>query len=178
MCLQERLTFVVMGLLRQGKLHFLAALRESLLAFLKAKVKGIISGYLQMEQSGEEPPSIAECMRTMTFQAWMELLSEVFDRMLHCQRAVQVCVCMCVSVFVYVCVFFCVSCDKNVSLPTYNRVRDIHRARVICFVSVAYCVRVICCVSVTYCVRVYCVRVICCVSFAYCVRVICCVMLC
>lgn len=79
-----------MGLLKQGKFHFLAALRESLTAFLKAKVKGILSGYLQGERLGEEPSSLAECMRGMEFEAWLDMLTEVFDRMLHCQSAVQV----------------------------------------------------------------------------------------
>ena len=79
-----------MGLLKQGKLHFLAALRESLTAFLKAKVKGILSGYLQGERLGEEPSSLAECMRGMEFEAWLDMLAEVFDRMLQCQNAVQV----------------------------------------------------------------------------------------
>lgn len=87
---QEHLGLVVLGLLRQGKFHFLAALRESLLSFLKAKVKGIVSGYLQGETLGEEPASLAECMRGMQFEAWLEMLKEVFDRMLQCQSAVQV----------------------------------------------------------------------------------------
>ena len=85
---------VVMGLLKQGKFHFLAALRESLTGFLKAKVKGILSGYLQSEVQSErlreEPSSLAECMRGMEFAAWLDMLKEVFDRMLQCQDAVQV----------------------------------------------------------------------------------------
>ena len=79
-----------MGLLRQGKFHFLAALRKNLIDFLKAKVKGIVSGYLQGEDNGEEPPSIADFMREMNFEAWLDMLVEVFDRMLHCQSAVHV----------------------------------------------------------------------------------------
>ena len=79
-----------MGLLRQGKFHFLTALRENLISFLKAKVKGIITGYLQVEEVGEEPSSLADCMRSMDFEAWTALLAEVFERMLHCQSAVQV----------------------------------------------------------------------------------------
>ena len=90
--IQEHLGLVVLGLLRQGKFHFLAALRENLLSFLKAKVKGIVSGYLQGKTSSEEEPaSLAECMRGMEFDAWLDMLSEVFDRMLQCQSAVQVC---------------------------------------------------------------------------------------
>lgn len=39
--MQERLVSVVYGLLRQGKLHFLTALREELFNFLKAQVKEV-----------------------------------------------------------------------------------------------------------------------------------------
>ena len=81
---------VVLGLLRQGKCHFLAALRQSLLSFLKAKVKGVVSGYLQGEGLAEENSSLAECMRSMKFEDWLVMLTEVFHRMLQCQNAVQV----------------------------------------------------------------------------------------
>lgn len=82
---------VVRGLLRQGKFHFLTALRESLVSFLKAKMKSILQGYLHGERwSEEELLSVAECMRGMDFQEWLLMLTEVFDRMLQCQRAVQV----------------------------------------------------------------------------------------
>ena len=40
---QERLVSVVYGLLRQSKLHFLTALREGLLAYLKLQVKEVMS---------------------------------------------------------------------------------------------------------------------------------------
>lgn len=79
-----------MGLLRQGKFHFLAALRENILIYLKAKVKGILTAYLQEDVLGEEPPSLADYMRGMAYEAWMAMLNEVFDRMLQCQNAVQV----------------------------------------------------------------------------------------
>ena len=81
---------VVLGLLRQGKFHFMAALRQSLLSFLKAKVKGVVSGYLQGEGFAEENSSLAECMRGMEFHAWLAMLTEVLARMLQCQSAVQV----------------------------------------------------------------------------------------
>ena len=92
-CYQEKLGSVVLGLLRQDKLHFLPALREALLVFLKAKVKGVITGYLQQEVGrgqGEEPPSLADCMRTMQFQDWMDFLTEVCSRLLHFQKAIKV----------------------------------------------------------------------------------------
>ncbi len=84
---------MVLGLLRQGKLHFLPALREALLVFLRAKIKGILAGYLQQEvggASGVEPPSLADCMRSMNFQDWLELLQELFTRVLHLQKAIKV----------------------------------------------------------------------------------------
>ena len=53
---------VVYGLLRQGKLHFLTALREQLhKTFLKSQVKEVIGSYLQvplLEEEGEEQPSL------------------------------------------------------------------------------------------------------------------------
>ena len=41
MCMQERLVSVVYGLLMQGKLHFLTALREGILTRLKTFVKEV-----------------------------------------------------------------------------------------------------------------------------------------
>ena len=87
---------MVLGLLRQGKLHFLPALRQALLIFLKEKIKGIVAGYLQEEEEEEgkgvmeEPPSLADIMRGMSFEAWLAMLSELFERVLHFQKAIKV----------------------------------------------------------------------------------------
>ena len=49
-----------------------------------------MSGYLQSQNLEQETSSLAECMRGMEFEGWLDMLTEVFARMLQCQNAVQV----------------------------------------------------------------------------------------
>ena len=87
---------MVHGLLRQGKLHFLAALREKLQGFLKERVKETVSAYLQVpcaEGDGEDPPSLADRMRGLEFEAWLAMLGHIFDEVLLHLKAVQVATC-------------------------------------------------------------------------------------
>lgn len=82
---------VVYGLLRQGKYHFLTALREELLSFLKTQIKDVLTTHLKVtSDSGEDPPSLADCMRGMEFTPWLDLLSHVFASMLTQLKAVKV----------------------------------------------------------------------------------------
>ena len=56
-CSQAKLLSVVYGLLRQGKLHFLTALREELLAAIKTRIRLNLSAFLKVpdvEGEGEE----------------------------------------------------------------------------------------------------------------------------
>ena len=84
---------MVHGLLRQGKLHFLTALREKLQSFLKEKVKETVSSYLKVpciEGDGEEPPSLADQMRGLEFELWLAMMGHIFDTVLLHLKAVQV----------------------------------------------------------------------------------------
>ena len=77
-------------------MHFLTALRDSLLSFLKLQVKAIVNDYLNLScKPGEEMPSMSEAMRELSFDPWMALLSHVFECLISHIAAVQVCVCVC-----------------------------------------------------------------------------------
>ena len=89
---------MVHGLLRQGKLHFLTALRERLQGFLKEKVKETVSTYLQVpcaEGDADDAPSLADQMRRLEFVAWLAMMEHIFDRVLLYLKAVQVHTCTC-----------------------------------------------------------------------------------
>ena len=80
---------MVHGLLRQGKLHFLTALRER----LQTLVKETVSSYLKVpcvEGDGEEPPSLADRMRGLEFEPWLAMMGHIFDTVLLHLKAVQV----------------------------------------------------------------------------------------
>lgn len=82
---------VAYGLLRQGKYHFLTALRADLLSFLKTQIKDILTSHLQVTpEQGEEPPSLADCMRGMEFSPWLDLLSHLFAAMIIQFKAIKV----------------------------------------------------------------------------------------
>ena len=90
---EEQLVSVVHGLLRQGKLHFLTALREKLHSFLKERVKEVVSDYVHVpcsEGDAEETPSLANQMRRLEFEAWLAMMEHIFDRVLLYLKAVQV----------------------------------------------------------------------------------------
>ena len=89
--LQERLISVAYGLLRQGKYHFLTALREDLLSFLKVQVRYLLITHLKVTSDpGDDTPSLADCMRGMEFTPWLDLLSHVFASMVTQLKAVKV----------------------------------------------------------------------------------------
>jgi hypothetical protein len=92
---EERLVSVVYGLLMQSKLHFLAALREGILTHLKSLVKETIKTYLhipEVEGEGMDSPSLADCMRSMEFDAWLGMLEHLFSALLDHLKTVQSCV--------------------------------------------------------------------------------------
>ena len=81
------------GLLRQGKLHFLTALREKLQGFLKEKVKEVVSNYVQVpcsEGDADDAPSLADQMRGLEFEPWLAMMEHIFDKVLLYLKAVQV----------------------------------------------------------------------------------------
>ena len=104
---------VVHGLLRQGKLYFLTALREKLQSFLKEKVKEIASSYLKvpcLEEDTEDAPSLPDLMRGLEFEPWVSMMGHIFDSVLIYLKAVQV------SLVVNIGVFLCGK-SKSPSLP-------------------------------------------------------------
>ena len=102
---QERLISVTFGLLRQGKVHFVTALREKLLLFLKTQVKDIVHGYLNLPSDpGDEATPLSQTIKELNFDPWLTLLTHVFDCLIIHLRAVQVntlCACACVCMCVY-----------------------------------------------------------------------------
>jgi hypothetical protein len=92
---EERLVSVVYGLLMQGKLHFLTALREGILTRLKTFVKETVKTYLhipEVEGEGVDSPSLADCMRGMEFEAWLAMMEHLFASLLNHLKTVQSCV--------------------------------------------------------------------------------------
>ena len=90
---EEQLISVVHGLLRQGKLHFLTALREKLQSFLREKVKETVSSYIHLpcsEGDTDEAPSLANQMRGLEFEAWLTMMEHIFDQVLLYLKAIQV----------------------------------------------------------------------------------------
>ena len=92
---EEQLISVVHGLLRQGKLHFLTALREKLQSFLKEKTKETVSSYMCLrvpctEGDADEAPSLADRMRGLEFVPWLAMMEHVFDKVTLYLKAVQV----------------------------------------------------------------------------------------
>ena len=106
---QERLISVTFGLLRQGKVHFVTALREKLLLFLKTQVKDIVHGYLNLPSDlGDEATSLSQTIKELNFDHWMTLLTHVFDRLIVHLRAVHV-----NTLFLCSCVVLCACCSER-----------------------------------------------------------------
>ena len=78
---QERLVSVVYGLLRQSKLHFLTALREELLAYLKLQIKEVMS--CVWVYWGENPSIITLMISCSDFYL-SELVCACIDILPHC----------------------------------------------------------------------------------------------
>jgi vacuolar protein sorting-associated protein 54 len=92
--LEERLEAVVIGLIRQRKLHFLSALRDILLPWTKSLVRETARRQLRMREvdspmESEESVKMGDLVRGQEFRSWLDLLEAVFARMIDCLQATK-----------------------------------------------------------------------------------------
>ncbi|XP_078674296.1 vacuolar protein sorting-associated protein 54-like isoform X2 [Branchiostoma floridae x Branchiostoma belcheri] len=81
---EERLTSLVYGLLRQHRFEFLEMMREEAATAIKAGIKQTVAEYVSQIDTidNESVGSLADQMRMLNFQQWLEMLGEVFSKLL------------------------------------------------------------------------------------------------
>ncbi|XP_066279264.1 vacuolar protein sorting-associated protein 54-like isoform X1 [Branchiostoma lanceolatum] len=81
---EERLTSLVYGLLRQHRFGFLEVMREEAATAIKAGIKQTVAEYVSQVDTidNESVGSLADQMRMLNFQQWLEMLGEVFTKLL------------------------------------------------------------------------------------------------
>ncbi|KAK7104655.1 hypothetical protein V1264_019335 [Littorina saxatilis] len=86
---EERLVSILFGMLRQHKFNFVDVYREEAFTALKAIVKQtIVEAVSAAEDVMDMEGSLADQMRLLDYQRWMELLRQIFDNLvLMLQRA-------------------------------------------------------------------------------------------
>ncbi|XP_048586401.1 vacuolar protein sorting-associated protein 54 [Nematostella vectensis] len=88
---EDRLVSVLFGLLHKHKFQFIHLYREEAFSTIKSTIKQTVQGFvMRNSEPDEESPRLAEAMRGLDFEQWMDMLQNVFDAALQVLRRMKV----------------------------------------------------------------------------------------
>ncbi|KAK3733355.1 hypothetical protein QZH41_013684 [Actinostola sp. cb2023] len=88
---EDRLVSVLFGLLRKHKFHFIHLYRDEAYSTIKSTIKQTVHGALADQADNEEEnQSIAEIMRGLDYEQWLQILQRVFNASLEILKRIKI----------------------------------------------------------------------------------------